>query len=163
MRSSASFWLCALAMCLVACQPSGGSGGAAREEIRSADIALDLAVAEKDLERFTDLIDEEAVFYGAQEVHEGRAAVATNWAQLFDPDGATTLRWQPLDATVAGSGDLGYTRGQYQLTTVGEDGSATRASGSYVTIWRRSSDDGRWRAVLDIGTPPQPAPVPAAE
>jgi ketosteroid isomerase-like protein len=152
-----------LLACLVACQPCQDSPDAAREEIRSADVALDLAAAEKDLERFTDLIDEEAVFYGAQEIHEGRAAVVQNWAQLFEPGGPTTLRWQPLDVKVARSGDLGYTRGQYQLTTVGEDGSTTRSSGSYVTIWRKSTGDGLWRAVLDIGTPPQPAQMPAEE
>jgi ketosteroid isomerase-like protein len=156
MRFSGSISLGLLSACLVACQPCQESVDAAREEIRRADIELDLAAGEKDLERFTDLIDEEAVFYGAQEIHEGRAAVVQNWAQLFDPEGRTTLRWQPIDVKVARSGDLGYTRGQYQLATVGEDGSATRASGSYVTIWRKSAEDGRWRAVLDIGTPPQP-------
>ena len=163
MRCAGPIWLGLLLACLVACQPCQDSPDAAREEIRSADVALDLAAAEKDLERFTDLIDEEAVFYGAQETHEGRAAVVQNWAQLFEPDGPTTLRWQPLDVKVARSGDLGYTRGQYQLTTVGEDGSATSSSGSFVTIWRKSIEDGRWRAVLDIGTPPQPAQMPAAE
>ena len=163
MRFSGSIALGLLSACLVACQPLQESVDAAREEIRRADIELDLAAGEKDLERFTDLIDEEAVFYGAQEIHEGRAAVVQNWSQLFDPEGRTTLRWQPIDVNVARSGDLGYTRGQYQLVTVGEDGSATRASGSYVTIWRKSAEDGRWRAVLDIGTPPQPAGISASE
>ena len=163
MRRAGSIWLGLVLGCLVACQPYKETSDEAREEMRQADIALDLAAAEKDLDRFTDLIDQDAVFYGSQEIHEGRAAVVQNWAQLFEPDGPTTLRWQPMDAEIARSGDLGYTRGQYQLTTVGEDGSTTRASGSYVTIWRRSNEDGRWRAVLDIGTPPQPAQMAAAE
>jgi ketosteroid isomerase-like protein len=163
MRSAGSIWLGSLLACLMACQPCQDNSDAAREEIRSADVALDLAAAEKDLDRFTEMIHEDAVFYGSREIHEGRAAVVQNWAQLFEPDGSTTLRWQPIDVTVARSGDLGYTRGQYQLTTAGEDGSATRASGSYVTIWRKSTEDARWRAVLDIGTPPQPAQMPAAE
>ena len=163
MRSAGCTWLWISLVCLVSCQPSGDLAVAAREEIWSADVAFDLAVAEKDLNRFTDMIDAEAVFYGSRDVAEGRGAVVENWAPLFEAEGAMTLRWQPIDVRVAASGDLGYSRGRYQLTTRGEDGGATRSSGSYVTIWRKADEDGRWRAVLDIGTPPQPDGVPASE
>ena len=77
------------------------------------------------------------------------------WAPLLDPDGATSLRWQPVSAEVSSSGDLAYTMGTYRLETRDETGQVRAATGEYVTVWRRESD-GLWRASADSGTPPRP-------
>jgi len=45
------------------------------------------------------------------------------------------------------------------MTHRGADGTPRTGTGWYVTIWRKGPD-GRWRAALDIGTPPSPAPKP---
>ena len=60
------------------------------------------------------------------------------------------LTWAPDAAEVSASGDLGYTIGTYRRTAGGKTG-----TGSYVTIWKKSSD-GAWRVAVDIGTPPSP-------
>ncbi len=56
------------------------------------------------------------------------------------PEPAEAIRWDPLDAGVAGSGDLGYS---YGYAGVSED------STSYLRIWRRRPG-AEWKIVLDV-------------
>ena len=62
---------------------------------------------------------------------------------------ANVIRWKPLRADVADSGDLGYTWG------VAESGPAREGPfkpyGIYVTIWKRAAD-GKWKFVYDSAT-----------
>jgi len=136
------------------CGPKQPDMAALEDEVRQADIAFDRAVAEGDLESFAALVAEDAVFFGSG-LTEGRDAVVADWAPLFDEDSGTNLSWTPLAVEVASSGDLAVSRGDFRLTTTAEDGTVTVRGGSYVSAWRRS-DDGRWRAILDIGTPAEP-------
>jgi len=56
------------------------------------------------------------------------------------PEPDDSIRWAPLDAGVAGSGDLGYSFGH---AGVSED------STSYLRIWRRQAGS-EWKIVLDV-------------
>ena len=62
---------------------------------------------------------------------------------------ANVIRWKPLRADVAESGDLGYTWG------VAESGPSNEGPfkpyGIYVTIWKRQAD-GKWKFVYDSAT-----------
>lgn len=62
---------------------------------------------------------------------------------------ASVIRWKPLRADVADSGDLGYTWG------VAESGPSAdgpfKPYGIYVTIWKRQAD-GKWKFVYDSAT-----------
>jgi len=118
--------------------------------IRQADLDMGRAVKEKDLGLFKNLVHGEAVFYGVS-VNQGRDAVAQAWSVFFAPDAAQLLLWEPHSVEVAASGDLGYSRGTYELKTLGEGG--TSSYGHYVTIWRKG-EGSRWQAAVDIGTPP---------
>ena len=60
--------------------------------------------------------------------------------------GLGPIRWWPVYAGLAASGDLGFTTGPF----VAGDG-AGRHHGTYFTVWRRQAD-GRWRWVLDCGS-----------
>ena len=64
--------------------------------------------------------------------------------------GPKTLTWEPLKAEVAGSGELGYTWGNWKYVSTD-----TTYYGNYFTIWKKQ-DDGRWKVALDGGnsTPP---------
>ena len=59
------------------------------------------------------------------------------------------IRWQPLRAEVAASGELGYTWG------IAESGPSPdgpfKPYGIYVTIWKRQQD-GKWKFVYDAAT-----------
>jgi ketosteroid isomerase-like protein len=150
--------LVCVAVAIAGCGTDPSSAG---EEIRLADIEFDRSVADRDLEKFADLVDADAVFYGTRVLH-GRDEVVESWSSLFAEDAIATLRWRPIAVEVARSGDLGYTRGEFEQTVRDEDGGVQISRGSYVSIWRKGQD-GRWRAVLDIGTPPEPVEGVEAE
>jgi ketosteroid isomerase-like protein len=61
--------------------------------------------------------------------------------------GARVTMWLPVEANVAASGDMGYTRGSY-VVALPRGG---RETGDYVRIWRRDKD-GTWRVALDMLT-----------
>jgi hypothetical protein len=60
--------------------------------------------------------------------------------------GLGPIRWWPVYAGLAASGDLGFTTGPF----VAGEGTELH-HGTYFTIWRRQAD-GRWRWVLDCGS-----------
>lgn len=60
-------------------------------------------------------------------------------------DTAYTLTWKPYKGEVAGSGEMGFTYGVYELKT-----KDTVFNGTYVSIWKKQSD-GDWKFILDSG------------
>jgi ketosteroid isomerase-like protein len=62
-------------------------------------------------------------------------------------DTGFTLNWQPQNAFVSKSADLGYTYGVYALHPKSLD---TVLYGTYVSIWKKQQD-GKWKFVLDSG------------
>lgn len=65
-----------------------------------------------------------------------------------------TLRWEPADARVAESGELGFTWGIYYFEAVDELGAPYIAEGKYVYVWERRDD--RWELILDITNQTEP-------
>jgi ketosteroid isomerase-like protein len=63
----------------------------------------------------------------------------------------TSLSWEPQDAGVANSGELGWTWGEYVSDSPAEDGHTTRQAGRYLNVWQRD-ESGNWRVLLDLGT-----------
>ena len=59
----------------------------------------------------------------------------------------TKLSYEPIDAGVSQSGDLGYTYGKYELTKKNETKSET---GYIVRVWKKNSA-GSWKIAADIG------------
>lgn len=64
----------------------------------------------------------------------------------------TSLTWHPVYAAAAGSGDLGFTIGEYIATGRGPSGAAVQRFGKYLTVWQRQHD-GTWKFVIDGGNP----------
>jgi ketosteroid isomerase-like protein len=76
---------------------------------------------------------------------EGVDAIRSSMAR----QGPGNLTWAPHAASVASSGDLGYTWGDYTFSP----GDTHKVyTGTYVSIWRRQGD-GHWKWVVDIGNP----------
>jgi len=65
------------------------------------------------------------------------------------------LKWEPVKAEVAKSGDFGYTWGNYEVSWQGEDGKTEKLYGKYLNIWKKQPD-GTWKAVVDIGNQAPP-------
>jgi ketosteroid isomerase-like protein len=69
------------------------------------------------------------------------------------------LIWRPVFATIARTGELGYTTGPWELKKARTDEKA-QAFGQYVTIWKKGAD-GAWKVVIDVGIEhPQPMEPP---
>ena len=66
------------------------------------------------------------------------------------PDTSFTLKWEPMFAEIAESGDLGYTYGIYTVEMDSPEGNSVTRDGTYVTIWRKDAN-GNWKFVLDTG------------
>lgn len=58
------------------------------------------------------------------------------------------LSWEPADARVAASGDMGWTWGQWLFTVDDEPGAPQRSYGKYVFIW--DAANGEWKMTVNI-------------
>ena len=67
-----------------------------------------------------------------------------------------TLTWGPVEAVASDDGTLGFTHGRWAYESPkAEDGTTRKATGSYVTVWRKQPD-GAYKFALDIGNPDRP-------
>jgi hypothetical protein len=62
-------------------------------------------------------------------------------------DTGFVMTWEPRDAGLSASGDLGYTYGVYSLRPSQTD---TVIYGSYVSVWKKQPD-GKWKFMLQSG------------
>lgn len=87
----------------------------------------------------------------------GHDAIRDYMSDTFS-DPTAKLVWWPVSARISESGDLGYTIGRYEARKSNPDGTVSvRATGRYITIWRKQAD-GSWKVELDTGHPdPKPA------
>lgn len=132
---------------------------AAREAVRAADLAMAAAVAGGDAEGFRSWIGAEAAFLGGTSVLNGPDEVAAAWARFLDPEDEMSLSWEPTEVTVAASGELAFSIGDFVLRYPGAGGEIGTQSGEYLSVWSRG-EDGRWRAVADgTLTSRDPGPV----
>jgi ketosteroid isomerase-like protein len=100
--------------------------------------------------------DSAATFPPGSLVSVGRERIRRGMTATF-ADTSVHVVWHPVYATLAASGDLGYTYGYYRWTGRDDKGApAPPAEGKFLTIWRRD-DAGRWRVVVDMGNA---GPVP---
>lgn len=120
------------------------------------DAEFDRVTAEKGLEGFLSFIAEDAAFFPAGgQISLGPEAARAIWSELLTTPGVS-IRWTPLKAELARSGELGYTYGTFVSHRSQPGQEAITRHGKYVTIWRKNPD-GAWKVVVDIGTP-SPAP-----
>jgi ketosteroid isomerase-like protein len=116
------------------------------EPLMEADRAFCRDVQENGAEAWASWFAEDGVQFPASGRVEGRDAIRALMTPVFAP-GAPALLWEPTDAVLTASGELGYTLGKWRL--VAAEGDSVLGTGNYVTIWRRI--DGEWKVVVDIG------------
>ena len=93
---------------------------------------------------FLQYIDDEAVLLKPGQ-YPIVGAAAKQFYEKQPPDITVHLTWAPQAASMASSGDLGYTYGIWTLSATD-----TTLQGTYVTIWKKQKD-GSWKFVLDTG------------
>lgn len=74
----------------------------------------------------------------------------TIYQEMIQAGDGYTLTWQPQEAGVAASGELGYSWGIYTVTSRGENGEAQSRQGKYLNVWKKD-DAGNWRVLIDTG------------
>ena len=142
-----------LALAMSACVPAVNL-----EQERAALFAVDAAWNEAagamDLERtIAFFADDASMLPTNAPIVTGQEAVRGLWSGLFAvPD--LDLSWKASVAEVARSGDLGYTRGTYQISMTDPAGPVTD-HGKYVTVWQKQAD-GNWKILADIWNSDQP-------
>lgn len=142
-------WACmVLAAWGVVMGPATASAQVDREalerEVTEAEKAFARSMAERHLDDFARHVAEHAVFFGAGEPLRGKAAVLAGWKAFFDGP-AAPFSWSPDRVVVTGDGSLAHSTGLVR----NPEG---RPIGRFNSVWRRDAD-GRWRVVLDKGSP----------
>jgi ketosteroid isomerase-like protein len=126
------------------------------QELMDADRAFYQATIEQGTDGWADYFAESGTMFPQTGMVQGRESIREAMAGAFEGD--TELRWDPTEAHVATSGDLGYTVGKWQFVGKAADGSdSTMSTGNYVTIWSRE-DGGSWKVAVDIGNEDEAAP-----
>jgi ketosteroid isomerase-like protein len=59
-----------------------------------------------------------------------------------------SLSWEPQEAVVARSGELGYSSGTFALSVENPEGTSVTRRGHYVCIWKKQAD-GSWRCAVE--------------
>lgn len=147
MAAAAVIWISA---CTQSAAEDGAVERADPHVLITADSAFDADVAVRGSEAWVEWFAEDGAIV-QPEVGEirGRTDIAQAVGYLDEPD--TSLRWTPLRAEIADSGDLGWTTGSYVFEAPGPDGQIARGTGVYVSIWRLQPDG--WKVVMDLGNP----------
>jgi uncharacterized protein (TIGR02246 family) len=125
----------------------------AEADLMEADRAFAQRTADRGIDGWLDLFAEDGVELpeGAP-LARGKEEVRAVMAPLLS-DPSNRLRWEPDEASVSRSGDLGYTLGHATVSKVLPSGQeATLARLKYATIWKRQAD-GHWKVAVDVGTP----------
>jgi ketosteroid isomerase-like protein len=132
-----------------------GAAAAPKDDMIAADKAFSaMSVAEGAHAAFlAAMTDDVRLFTGPHPPLVGRKAVAAYYAEEERTDPAyksQRLEWTPTEAEASPDGALGWTRGIWVFSTAKPDGAQVRATGYYVTEWRRQPD-GTYKFCLDIG------------
>jgi ketosteroid isomerase-like protein len=114
-----------------------------------AEADFEAARAQKGLEGWLSFFAEDAAdFSSSGPITFSKTAMRARLEKTWNP--SVTLRWQPLKADVASSGDLGYTVGTWQLVGKNRKGDPVSMKGKYMTAWKKQAD-GKWKVVADMG------------
>jgi ketosteroid isomerase-like protein len=115
------------------------------------------AASGKDVEGIVSFWTDDAVVYPPREAPiVGKEAIRRYVSESLKVPGFS-ISWQPIQAVVSKSGDLGYVTGTNAFTFPDALGHLTTAHGRYVTVWRRDAG-GRWRCAVDSWNEAPPAP-----
>lgn len=131
--------------CLISCT-SSSSLEKMRLEVMETDRAFSELSKEKGMNHaFTTYCASDGVLLRPQSMPiTGKEAVSELIHQT--DDSVIQLTWEPLEARVSRSGDMGFTYGVFTMQL--KDGTASQ-QGTYVSVWVK--ENGQWKFALDSG------------
>lgn len=119
------------------------------DEVRAAESGFAAAFADRDFERFSEFVADDAVFASGADSLVGKEAVLAEWKKYFETP-EPPFSWRPDRVLANPGGELGATTGPVFLP----DGTQ---AGAFASTWRK--DDEGWRVIFDV-SPPCPRPEP---
>lgn len=121
----------------------------AREKLLHTDRNFAAASLEKGTaEAFREYLDPEAVQLTAgKDPIRGRDNI---FERMKASPARGVLSWEPKEAEVSESADMGYTWGEYKFKYTTTEGTEEVSHGKYLNVWR-VQPDGSWKVVVDIG------------
>ena len=127
-----------------------------QKALLDADKAWADAAASGDVEKIKTFWSEDAInYYPGQEPAFGKQEILEIVKRNRSIPGFN-LSWEPRNAVVSKSGDLGYTHGSYKILFNDPEGNTLTRAGNYVCIWKKQ-EDGSWKCVMESSVPgPQP-------
>ena len=133
---------------LISCNHTPDTSKLKREIIKTDKTMSNLAVKEGFYKALLFYSDDDIIKF-----NDGQYPIIgkTEFEEKFGKSsGPKTLTWEPINAEVAISDDLGYTWGNWKFVL-----SDTTYYGNYFTVWKKQKD-GKWKVALDGGnsTPP---------
>ncbi len=140
----------------VACSPAPRTADVAqtRGALQGADRAFNQATAQRRADGWMQFMAPDGALIRPAGTITG-AAVREAITKVFS-DTSFTLTWEPAQADVGASGDLGYTIGHWEAHFRDDKGAPASRTGRYLTIWKQQPDRS-WKVVQDIGvTDPPP-------
>lgn len=141
------------------CKPTmrpGGPASADTAQIFNADLDFAQATAHRRLEGWMSYFADDAVVLHRKPI-VGKDQIRAVYEKVF-ADSNFQLHWEPTNAEVFPSGDLGFTQGKFTAKDIDEKGQQLTQTGRYMTIWKKQPN-GCWQIVFDTGStdPPQPS------
>jgi ketosteroid isomerase-like protein len=120
-----------------------------KNELLEADRAWAAAASSNNIEQTLHFWTDDAVIYfPGQPAVSGKAEIR-KFITRNRSNPAFSLSWTPQEAVAAESGELGYTRGIFQVSLPGPQAAIINRSGNYLCIWRKQ-DDGSWQCSMEI-------------
>jgi uncharacterized protein (TIGR02246 family) len=126
-----------------------------RAALMRADEEFAKATAARGAEGWASFFADSGTMFPRKGVVVGRERIRSFMAPAF-ADSTHKLRWHPVGAVAARSGDVGYTIGRWESVTSTAGRDSVQARGNYVTIWQKQRD-GSWKVAVDIGNDDAPA------
>lgn len=128
-----------------------------RSALQDADRSFNRATAARRADGWMEFMAPDGALIRSSGTLTG-AAVRDAVTKMF-ADTSFTLSWEPSQADVGASGDLGYTIGPWVAHFRDAKGAPGTSTGRYLTIWKQQPDRS-WKVVQDIGVQD---PTPAAQ
>ncbi len=155
MKSAAAALLCGLCAAAVAGCARRVDVEAGRRALMDADRAFAEATARRGVEGWTSFFAPGGVMLPLNgPLVEGHPAIREQMRRSLGYPGFR-LSWEPLRAELSDSGDLGYTIGRFEASTLRNGERVVLQRGKYLSVWRKQAD-GTWKVEADISNPGEP-------
>jgi len=151
-RRAALLAVCSIIACTLGCaqpqQQTSDNRAADEAAIRDADTAWSSAAGTKQVDAFVSYYSDDAVVLPANTpMVTGKDAIR-KWAGGMLASPGFSLKWQSAKVEVAHSGDIGYSRGTFELTMTDPKGAPIMDHGKYIEVWKKQTD-GAWKVAVD--------------